>query len=445
MNSIIANILLVLALAMTLPEAQAQQRISLQDAVDLAITRNPELAARQLEVEKSKQQRLVSRSLLLPSVGLSAQANHYFQRAPFFGFGEVKPDDKISYGRFGGEDQFGTFISASQPLYNPQAYPSIQYARLKEEESSLAFSESKQATQAAVKQVYLQILVLNERIGLQHESMSRNKRALQDAKSLFFQGRGLRVDTLRAYTAVKNLEPDLQKLTAAVETNKLQLKALMGVDSLEDVQLTDSLFLPKEHSIPTEDEVYSKAKTINPAYKALALQESLTEQQMHIASSARLPVVAAVAQYGLQTQTNNFEYGNAYYPSSSFVGIQLSVPLFTGLSNHAKVKQARLSKEQAALRTDYAYDQLRSTVHQIVAAAHESLARMKSAADVQETAQLSYNITQYRYKQGIASRLEFTDAEFALSTAQSNYLEAVYDYLSARIVLEQISGDADAE
>jgi outer membrane protein TolC len=54
---------------------------------------------------------------------------------------------------------------------------------------------------------------------------------------------------------------------------------------------------------------------------------------------------------------------------------------------------------------------------------------------------LSYNITQYRYKKGVASRLELTDAEFALSTAQSNYLEAVYDHLSARIVLEQVSGE----
>jgi outer membrane protein TolC len=441
MKSIIANILLVIALALTLSESQAQQKLSLQQAVDLAIARNPELAASQLEIEKSKQQRIVSRSLLLPTVGLAAQANHYFQLNPFFGFGEARPDDKIPYGRFGGEDQFGAFISAAQPLYNPQAYPSIQYARLMEEQSRLASNETRQAIQAAVKQVYLQVLVLNERIELQHESVNRNKRALQDAKSLFLQGKGLRVDTLRAYTAVKNLEPDLQKLSAAVETNKLQLKALMGIDSLDDIQLTDSLFLPEINAIPSEDEVYANAKANNPTYQAIALQETLTDQQAHIASAARLPVVAAVAQYGLQTQTNNFEYGNAYYPSSSFVGLQVSIPLFTGLSNHAKVKQARISKEQTALRTDYAYDQLRSTVHQIVAATHESLARMKTAADVQETAQLSYNITQYRYKKGVASRLELTDAEFALSTAQSNYLEAVYDHLSARIVLEQVSGE----
>jgi outer membrane protein TolC len=246
---------------------------------------------------------------------------------------------------------------------------------------------------------------------------------------------------LRAYTAVKNLEPDLLRLTSAVETSKLQLKALTGIDSLENIVLTDSLFLPDPGSIPSEDEVYNAARNNHPSYRALALQEELDKQQIKVASSARIPVVNAVAQYQLQSQTNDFEYGNAYYPSSSYVGLQVSVPLFTGLSNQAKVKQAKISREQTALRSNYAYERLRASVHQVVSDSHESLARLQTATDVQETAQLSYNIIEYRYKKGVASRLELTDAELELSTAQSNYLEAVYDYLSARISLQEIMGE----
>jgi outer membrane protein TolC len=173
----------------------------------------------------------------------------------------------------------------------------------------------------------------------------------------------------------------------------------------------------------------------------MALQEELNKQEVKSASAERLPVVNVVGQYQLQTQTNNFEYGNAYYPSSSFVGLQVAVPLFTGMSNQAKVKQARISKSQTTLRTNYAYEQLRASVHQVVSDNRESLARLQTAVDVQETAQLSYNIIQYRYKRGIASRLELTDAELELSTAQSNYLEAVYDYLSARIALQRTMGE----
>ena len=421
--------------------ARSQQQLSLQDAVDLALHRNPEIAATNLEVEKAQQQKVISRSLFLPSISLAAQANHYFKVTPFFGFGESSPGDKIPYGRLGGEDQFVSLISAVQPLFNPQAFPTMQYSRLQEEEKRLELNATKIGTQASVKQTYLQILVLQERINLQHESINRNLRVLRDAKSLFFQGKGLRVDTLRAYTAVRNLEPDLLKLTSAVQNNKLQLKALIGIDSLQDIQLTDSLFLPDAGTIPSVNEVYERAKNNNPVYQAIRLQEQLDEQQLNIASSAKLPTISAVAQYQLQTQTNDFEYGNAYYPSSSFIGLQLSVPLFTGLSTQAKVKQARISQEQTSLRSDYAFQQLRASVHQVVSESHESLARLQTATDVQETAQLSYDIIQYRYKKGVASRLELTDAELELSTAQSNYLEAVYDYLSARISLQQIMGE----
>ena len=83
--------------------------------------------------------------------------------------------------------------------------------------------------------------------------------------------------------------------------------------------------------------------------------------------------------------------------------------------------------------------------HLRIANNKEALLRLQNTAVVQETAQLSYNIIQYRYKNGISPRLELTDAELALSTAQSNYLEAVYDYLSARIELRKLTGEREHE
>jgi outer membrane protein TolC len=147
-----------------------------------------------------------------------------------------------------------------------------------------------------------------------------------------------------------------------------------------------------------------------------------------------------VAQYQLQSQTNNFEYGNAHYPSASFVGVQLSVPLFTGMSNHAKVKQAALTKTQTVLQAELAYEQLRAAAHQAVSNSKESRVRVETTAAVEQTAKLSYNITEYRYKRGVSSRLELADASLELSTAQSNFLEAVYDYLLARITLQHLMG-----
>jgi outer membrane protein TolC len=186
-------------------------------------------------------------------------------------------------------------------------------------------------------------------------------------------------------------------------------------------------------------------KQNNPDFQVLNLQTQLEKQQVRTASAYRKPVLSLLAQYQVQTQTNKLEYQNAHYPSSSFVGLQLSVPLFTGLSTYARVKQADLTKEQSELRVAYTQESLRARVHEAIANNKEALLRLESTAIVQETAQLSYNIILYRYKNGIAPRLELTDAELSLATAQSNYLEAAYDYLSARIQLRKLMGISEVD
>ncbi|MGC3946044.1 MAG: TolC family protein [Chryseolinea sp.] len=420
--------------------AAAQQKLSLDDAVTIAKSENPALKATALDINRSEEQRKIARSLLLPNVTASGVLNHYFNQQPFFGFGEETGEGKIPYGRFGGEDQLAAVIAATQPILNFQAYPAIQRAKLKEHESSLNYRSQQLETVALVKQTYLQALVLHERIKVQEESIDRNKLALQDARSLFAQGKGLRVDTLRAFTSVKNLEPLLLKLQFAEQTAELQLKALLGLDSLTDIQLSDSLYLRDVSNIPSEEEVYTAARNSNPAYQILTLQQEISGHQEKIASGARLPTVSAIAAYQVNSQTRDFNYNNAYFPTSSFVGLQVSVPLFTGLSNQAKVRDAAIETTQWKLRSTNAFEQLRATTHQLVANNQESLERLQTTATVSETARLSYSIVEYRYKKGVSSRLELTDAELALANAQSNYLEAVYDYLSARIALLKLMG-----
>jgi outer membrane protein TolC len=416
--------------------------LSLQDAVQLSLENNPELKASGLDISKAQQQTIIARSGLLPTVTATAFANHYFQRPVFFGFGEASTDGKISFGRFGGEDQGGAALTAIQPIFNPGSFSMLRHARLGEKASSVALNEKQISIIAQIKQTYLQILVLNESINLQHQSLQRNRRALQDSRSLLLQGKVLRVDTLRAHTAMKSLEPELVRSTYARETAKLKLKALIGVDSLETIDLTDSLTVPIS-ILPAENDVYDAARKSNPDYVSLSIQGEVSEQQARHAAAGRLPVISLVGQYQVQTQANDLEYGKGPYPPTSFVGLQIAIPLFNGFATTARIKQAQYNREQSVLRLKDATERLRADVHAVVANTKESLERIYIAKSVSETAKLSFDIVQYRYSKGVSSRLELTDAELALTQAQSNYLQAVYDHLSARIALFSLMGKLD--
>jgi len=418
------------------------RKLSLQEALSLSLANNREIKVTSFDVDRSQQQVIVARSQQQPVVGLGGQLLHYFQSPVFFGFGSsTGSNDKIPYGRFGGKDQVAATLFVTQPVYNAGIQPGIQQAKLQERKNRLQVTNKEINIAAAVKQTYIQLLVLHERIRLQNESLARNEKALKDAKSLLAQGRALRVDTLRAYTSVENLKPDILKLTYAIGVGKQQLKTLIGIDSLQEIELSDSLRLPAAGGpLLTEEEVYNEAKQHRSDLKALDMEQQIAEQQIRLAAANMKPVVSLNAQYLLQTQTNNFNYFNANYPSTPFVGAQVTVPIFNGNSNKAKVKQAKIEKEQSVVRSKNAYEELKAEIKQVVADVSETAARIQTSANVKETALLSYDITQYRYAKGVASRLELTDAELALTTAQSNYLEAVYDYLSARIALERSMG-----
>ncbi len=422
--------------------ANAQPRqLSLREALSLTLANNREIKISTLDVEKSLQQVQVAKSAGLPAAGISAQVSHYFYEAPFFGIGSTGgSSDKIPYDRFGGRDQAAANAWIIQPVYNAAVRPGIVSAQLQERQSRLSVINKETDIAALLKQTYIRILVLHERIKLQKESLARNEKALQDSRSLLAQGRALRVDTLRAYTSVKNLEPDLLKLSYAIEIGKQQLRTLTGLDSLQEIELTDILTLPESSEPLSEETVYNEAKLHRADLQSLDLQQQQAEQQIKLAAAGMKPSVSLTAQYLIQTQTNHFEYFNAFYPSTPFVGAQFTVPVFNGNSNKAKVKQARIEKDQSVLRSQQAYEELRTAVKRAVANVHETAARIQTSAHVQETAKLSYEITQYRYAKAVASRLELTDAELAYTQAQSNYLEAVYDYLSANIELDRTTG-----
>jgi outer membrane protein TolC len=418
------------------------QILTLQKAIEIAQSHNRDLRIDSININKARQQTAITRSLLLPNISLTGQFQHYFQKPVFFGLnGGTTNSEKIGYSRFGGEDLGAAQISLVQPIYNSGAKHEIERRRLLEKQSQLSFRQREVDVVAQVKQNYVQLLVLKERLKLQKESIVRNQKALNDSRSLLAQGRALRVDTLRAYTSVKNLEPDVLRLTYALQISNQQLRNLLGDVSDTEFVLSDSLQLNQEESIPSEDGTYKLSVQQRPDLQILTLNKEINDKEIDLYRSARLPVVSFISQYQVQTQTNQFKFGNASYPPVFFAGVQFSIPIFNGNQNVNRISLGKIERQQADVIYNNAQEQLKTEVKQVLASLIETSERIKTQQNVSETAELSYSITKYRYEKGVASRLELIDSEFALTSAKSNYLEAVYDYLSSKIELDRITGN----
>jgi outer membrane protein TolC len=434
-------ILLWIVLVLTWPAAIAQNgTLSLDQAIERAKAHNRDLRIDSLNMSRARQETEITKGFLLPNISLTGQFQRYFQRPVFFGLTSNPNSEGISYSRFGGQEITGAQVTLAQPLYNSGARYEIQRRRLLEKQRHLLYQEKEVDVVARVKQNYVQLLVLRERLKLQKESILRNQKALADSRSLLLQGRALRVDTLRAYTSVKNLEPDVLRLTYALQISQQQLNVLMGNDIGTDYVLSDSLQLNPADSLPSENSIYRTALIHRQDFQIIVLTKEINDKQIDLYKSARLPVVSFISQYQLQTQTNSFRYDQAGWPPVFYAGIQFAVPVFSGMQHVNKIALGKIERKQTDIVYERAQEQLKTEVKQVLASLYETSERIKTQRNVSETAETSYSITRYRYEKGVASRLELIDSEFALTTAKSNYLEAVYDYLSAKIELDRTTG-----
>ena len=116
------------------------------------------------------------------------------------------------------------------------------------------------------------------------------------------------------------------------------------------------------------------------------------------------------------------------------------MPLFTGYRISSQVEQARIGQLQTRTRFEELKANVRAEIEVRLLNFRESQKRIDVQTKTISVAERSYKISLLRFKEGIGSRLELTDAELQLNKAKTNYLQAVYDYLVASVQLEKALG-----
>jgi outer membrane protein TolC len=439
-------ILLVLLFAV-LRESKAQDRpLTIQNAVNLALEKNRDLQVSNLENQKAAAGVREARGHALPTVAASAQYQYFFQKqvsflpGSFIGLG----DDQLAAIRVGGENAVVGGLNVSQPILQAGIRSGIRAARAAGQVTAAAGAEVRAAVITDVKKAYLDVLITQEKLRLQQQSIVRNEQALKDARSLLAQGRASRVDTLRAFVSLENLRPEVIRLTNGIEIAKTVLKRVIGLDESESITLQDSLRYDPAAPVRGTEGAYAQALAARPEVQRLALTEQWHAQRVAGQSAERLPKLWVVGSVLSQSQANNFRLGDYHWPVSSFAGLQLNVPIFSGFRTVAKVQQAQITRQQTEKQLENLRELVRAQVKVSTSGVEEARRRIEVQQQTVATAELGYRITRDRWKQGIASRLDVSDAELLLTQAKSNYLQAVYDYLTAGVALDQALGQTDS-
>ena len=122
------------------------------------------------------------------------------------------------------------------------------------------------------------------------------------------------------------------------------------------------------------------------------------------------------------------------------MGIRLTIPIFSGLGRDARIGQKRAALRQAETQARVAADRAAVELYDLVDELEEARARAAAQRLGVGQARRGYEIASAQYREGLGSRLEWTDAEVALRESEFNYAQAVYDYLVARARIDEAAG-----
>ena len=162
----------------------------------------------------------------------------------------------------------------------------------------------------------------------------------------------------------------------------------------------------------------------------LSVQElviAMQQQKLYATKAELLPKIALIGQYQIQAQADNLKFNNYAWPRTSFLGLQISVPIFNGGQSKSRINQARILTQQEQVRLNDLKDEIKTTLASIISKWKEATSQLEIQVTTVQSAELNHQMTEDRFKNGLGSRLELTDAELALTQAKINYLQAVYN------------------
>jgi len=409
-------------------------RLTLDQAVGLALKQNPTVQIAILQAAESAQDRNIRRADLLPQanatvsdeaqkVNLLAQ---FGGRTPFPGF----PKSLGPYQVFSAGPSFGT------PVFDLTLWRRYQAARS-------TVSASKASSLSTREQVIL--LVVSQYIGTLRavanvqasESRVSLAQALYDqAADLQKEGVGTGIDTLRANVELQNEKQRLIEAETDRQTSLFALIRLLNLDPRQAIELGDSLsfFDTPQPEVQPSIEL---ALADRQEWKALESQIKAAEYQKKASQDSRLPSLRF---------DGNFTYlgtsGNTTLPTYTYEA-SVNMPLFTGGRIHAEIVRADLEIKKLGQQKDDLRNQIALDVK-------TALLNLQSARNEVQVANLGVQLSKEevdqardRFKAGVANNIEVIQAQDSLARANDNQIAALYRFNQARADLARSIGQME--
>jgi len=417
-------------------ESPATLRLSLRQAVEVALAPdgNARLALTEELARQADTRARQARSALLPQVESSLAQQNQTRNLAAFGirFSLPFPGFELPE-RVGPFNTFDARVTAAQSLFDLSAVRRWQASRAGVRAAAAETDSAREQVTASVAKLYLAALVAESRLESARANLELAEALERLALNQKAAGTGTAIEVTRARVQAANLRQRVLAVQNERRRAHLELLKAMGLDLATQLELTERLaYIPMD--AVTLEQAKATAIASRPDLKAQDIRETTARLGYSATRLERLPSLAGFADYGTIGSSINHALPTRTY------GLALRVPLFDGGRRDARRAESLSLVRQESVKTRDLRRQVELEVRLALDNLQSAEEQVRVAEDGLKLADEEVAQAERRYRAGVTSSLEVTDAQTRLERARENRIAALFAFQAARIDLGQATG-----
>lgn len=422
------------------PQA-AVHAFSLQQAIAYAEQNNVQVKNALLDIQIQEQTNREFTGTAYPQISASGSLVYNAKLpvslvpAEFFG-GQPGTFQKMAFGvKWGATGG----ISLHQILFDGQVFVGLQ-ARETLMDFQQKYAEiTSETIRANVYKIYYQLVAAKTQIALLDANIALLEKLQHDTRIMQENGFAEKLDLDKLSVQLANLHTEKTSAINQISNGYLGLKVLLGMPVADSLVLTDTLTDDKiKNGLPElEDFNYNQRKD----YQYANMGISLAQYDYRRYKLSKLPTLSLNGYYNKNAQRNKFDFlGDGPWFDISAITLQLNIPIFSGFSANARIAKAKLTMQQRMNQRDA----LKINIDNEIATARNNFNTAIATLDYQkqnmQLAESVFGQTKKKFEAGLGSNTEITQAQTDLKAAQTNYINALYSAIIARVDFVKATG-----
>lgn len=415
-------------------DAQQIHQFSLQECLDYARKNNTQVKNALLDIQIQRQTNREITASAYPqingNVSLIDNLNLATQLIPGEFFGQ--PAGTFVPLKFGTIFNLNGGVTLQQVLFDGQVFVGLQARKAAIDFYVKTAEVTEQTIRTNIYKTYYQLSASKTQLQILDANIAQLQKLQHDNEVMYKNGFAEQIDVNRAGVQLANVQTQKDQAISTIENGFLGLKILMGMPMKDSLILTDSVTYDQIKSGVLENLTYNYRD--RKEYQLAEIASQLRAFDVKRYKYTYYPTVNLNANYAENAQRNKFTFfksGQQWF-TSSYVSLNINIPIFDGFARSARVQRAKLNLQEAQNNIDGLKQTIDRDVSQAINNYNTAIRTLDNQKRNMELAELVYSQSKKKFEAGLGSQLDITSAQTDLQVAQNNYINAMYTAIVAK-------------